>query len=216
MAALTINCSRKTGPAAVRLGRTALYSRHKTVSGRRFNTGRHPQRRFSRAPAVRPSSLKRCCPQGDRFLGRKLEVSDFATVPHHSLPAQGRGSGRRNLSRRGTETRHAYWMKKEAERKAAKKEKQEARAAHLKQTEAMLAASLPLILSMRLSTAGTFRFVQDKKVDLKDNRPADSMMMMISNRAAASVSREITSILCLTSLRNENFDSAAPARCFQR
>ena len=179
MAALTINCSRKSGPAAVRLGswtNQLSAPAHKNGEWQKVKPKNtrlkkiHPRTRRPTFPAIGNAVAHKVTGSW----GKKLKVTDSTTVAHTTRyqPKVAVQDDEISAKKKDWERRHAYWMMKQAEKKAAKKkEKQEARAAHLKQAEAMLAAKfVPHPVDEAINRGHVSVRSKPKKVDLKDNR----------------------------------------------
>ncbi len=179
MAALTINCSRKSGPAAVHLG---SWTNQLSVPAHKNGEWQKVQYKNTRVKKVQPRTRRSSFPaignavahKAGGSWGKKLKVTDFTTVAHTARfqPKVAVQDDEISAKKKDWERRHAYWMMKQAEKKAAKKkEKQEARAAHLKQAEAMLAAKFaPHPVDEAINRGHVSVRSKPKKVDLKDNR----------------------------------------------
>ncbi len=179
MAALTINCSRKSGPAAVRLG---SWTNQLSAPAHKNGEWQKVQYKKSRVKKVQPRTRRSSFPAIGNAVahkvtgawGKKLTVTDSTTVAHTTRyqPKLAVQDDEISAKKKDWERRHAFWMKKEAERKAAKKkERQEMRAAHLKQAEAMLAAKFAAHpVDEAISRGHVSVRSKPKKVDLKDNR----------------------------------------------
>ena len=179
MAALTINCSRKSGPAAVHLG---SWTNQLSAPAHKNGEWQKVQYRKTRVKKVQPRTRRSSFPAIGNAVahkvtgswGKKLVVKDSTTVAHTTRyqPKVAVQDDEISAKKKDWERRHAYWMMKQAEKKAAKKKaKQEARAAHIKQAEAMLAAKFAVHpVDEAISRGHVSVRSKPKKVDLKDNR----------------------------------------------
>ena len=133
MAALTVNCSRKTGPAAVRLG---TWTNQLPVPAHKNGEWQKVQCKKTRTKKVQPRIRRPAFPAIGKAVahkvtgswGQKLKVTDSTTVAHTTRyqPKVAVQDDEISAKKKDWERRHAYWMMKEAEKKAAKKkEKQE-------------------------------------------------------------------------------------------
>ena len=179
MAALTINCSRKSGPAAVHLG---SWTNQLSAPAHKNGEWQKVQYKKTRVKKIQPRTRRSSFPAIGNAVapkvtgswGKKLVVKDSTTVAHTTRyqPKVAVQDDEISAKKKDWERRYAYWMMKQAEKKAAKKkEKQEARAAHIKQAEAMLAAKFSAHpVDEAISRGHVSVRSKPKKVDLKDNR----------------------------------------------
>lgn len=179
MAALTISCPIKNTAPAVHLG---AWTNQLSVPAHKNGEWQKVQHKKIRTQKVQPRNRRSSFPTiGNPVThkvtgswGKKLEVSDFATVPHTTRYQRKVAVQDDEISakKKDWEIRHAYWMKKEAEKKEAKKkEKQEIRAAYLKQAEAKLAAKFASHpVDEAISRGHVSVRSKPEKVFLKNNR----------------------------------------------
>ena len=189
MAALTINCSRKSGPAAVRLG---SWTNQLSAPAHKNGEWQKVQCKKTRAKKVQPRIRRPAFPaignavahKAGGSWGKKLKVTNVDTV---------RGTGtviKCGFKKRApkTLTRSCAYChdeenihhirdcpvlaaKNRARAEAKKKQKQEMRAAQLEQAEAMLAAKFaPHPVDEAINRGHVSVRSKPKKVDLKDNR----------------------------------------------
>ena len=179
MAALTINCSLKTRTPATHLG---SWTNQLSAPAHKNGKWQKVQPKKARVNKIQSRTRRPTFPTIGNAVahkvtgswGKKLKVTDSATVAHTTRfqPKVTVQVDETSAKKKDWERRHAYWMKKEAEKKAAKKkEKQEARAAQLEQAEAMLAAKFATHpVDEAINRGHVSVRSKPKKVDLKDNR----------------------------------------------
>ena len=232
MAALTINCSRKPGPAAVHLG---SWTNQLSAPAHKNGEWQKVSYKKTRVKKVQPRTRRSSFPAIGNAVAhkvsgswsKKLEVKDSTTVAHTTRfqPKVKVQDDKISAKKKDWERRYAFWMKKEAERKAAKKkEMQEMRAAQLKQAEAMLAAKFAAHpVDEAISRGHVSVRSKPKKVDLKDNRFEVFNMeeardiLGVSQHSLAKARRRVSfkgdnvDTLMKPPCETKVFDAAAPA-----
>ena len=148
MASLSIDCSYKSRSSATRLG---SWTKQLSVPAHKNGEWQKVKRKKVKRKKVMTQPKRESFPTIGNAVahkvsgswGKKLIVKDNATVVHTTRhnPKVKIEVDDTSAKKKDWERRYAYWMKKEGEKRAAKKkQKQEMRAVQLKQAEAALAA----------------------------------------------------------------------------
>lgn len=148
MASLTIDCSFKSRSSATRLGswtKQLSVPAHKNGEWQKVKHKKFTRKKVITQPKREsfPTIGNAVSHKVSGSWGKKLIVKDNATVAHTTRhnPKVKIEVDDTSAKKKDWERRYAYWMKKEGEKRAAKKkQKQEMRAVQLKQAEAALAA----------------------------------------------------------------------------